>query len=351
MIYLFYIVLIGVSALLSCCSSPDSRYPRYASFPDEKTITAQEISPDTVFFRYPYRVTVRDSVAIIMDLHNDNHFFYAFTYPKWEPIAPFGKRGEAPEEMLSAEMFQFCSLDSIWTLDANKMLITRWSVSPTQKKISRVEEIALNKNLIRSLDFYRTDSSFLITGYSGNCRFHEVDFNGNPFKNIGKIPTETNYENDRNPALAQAWRSFTDYNPKNGIYAMVTQLGETLEIYNLKANTHTVLYGPGGEPQFKDVRGESIPKGIKGFTDIQVTDQYIYAVFDGISWKERKKYHQQGKEAPRGGHYIYVYDINGNPIRKYILDKAIFGIYINEKTNTAIATSAESDSPILTFNI
>ena len=349
--HLLSIILIGISTLLSCCGSPDPRYPRYIAFPEEKAITAQEISPDSVFFRYPYRVTVRDSVAIIMDLHNDSHFFYAFTYPDWEPIAPFGKRGEAPEEMLSAEMFQFCSLDSVWALDANRMQFTRWSISPKDRKVTRVEEIALNKNLIRSLDFYRTDSSFLITGYLGDYRYHEVDFNGDPINHIGKIPTETDYEDEKNPALAQAWRSFTDYNPSNGIYALVTQLGEALEIYNLKANTHTVQYGPGGEPQFKDVKGECIPEGIKGFTDIQVTNQYIYAVFDGMSWKERKKYYQQGKEAPQGGHFIYVYDLEGNPVRKYTLDKNIFGIYIDEETNTGIATSAESDSPIVTFSL
>ena len=62
--------------------------------------------------------------------------------------------------MLSAEMFQFCSPDSIWALDANKMQITRWAISITEKTVSRVEEIALDKNLVRSLDFYRTDSVF-----------------------------------------------------------------------------------------------------------------------------------------------------------------------------------------------
>lgn len=82
-----------------------------------------------------------------MDLHNDSHYFYAFTYPEWKPIAPFGKRGEAPGEMLSAEMFQFFALDSVWTLDANRMLITRWSVSPTGKTVLRKEEIRLDKTL------------------------------------------------------------------------------------------------------------------------------------------------------------------------------------------------------------
>ncbi|MFQ6927272.1 MAG: BF3164 family lipoprotein [Parabacteroides merdae] len=42
-------------------------------------VATQEISIDSAFFRYPYRVAVKDSIAIIMDLHNDSHYFYAFT--------------------------------------------------------------------------------------------------------------------------------------------------------------------------------------------------------------------------------------------------------------------------------
>lgn len=347
-----YILSIGIiSAFYSCVGSPDSLYPRYTAFPDVKTITAQEISLDTVFFRYPYRVTVRDSVAIVMDLHNDNHYFHVFTYPEWKSIAPFGKRGEAPEEMLSAEMFQFCSLDSIWTLDANRMLITRWSVFPFEKSVSRVEDIQLDKKLVRSLDFYRTDSCFLITDYQGDFRYHQIGYTGETIKSIGEIPTENHYEKHVHPALAQAWRSFTDYDPQNGIYALATQLGESLEIYNLKTGSHIVRYGPGGEPQFVEKGGEGFPTGIKGFVDIQVTSRYIYAVFDGLSWKERDKYYKRGVAAPKGGHFLYVFDLEGHPIRKYTLDKNIMGIYIDEETNTGIATCAESNNPIVEFKI
>ena len=348
---LIYILLIGISTLISCDGSDTPLYPRYTAFPDERTVATQEISIDSVIFRYPYRVTVKDSIAVIMDLHNDSHYFYSFTYPDWTPIAPFGKRGKGPEEMLSAEMFQFCSLDSIWALDANKMQITRWAISVTEKTVSRVEEITLDKNLVRSLDFYRTDSGFLITDYLGNYRYHKVSHCGRLIKNIGKIPTETNYEQYIHPALAQAWRSFTGYNPQNGIYAMVTQLGEALEIYNLKKQTHNVVYGPGGEPQFNEKGGESIPTGIKGFMDIQVTDRYIYTVFDGMSWKERDAFYQRGEAPPKGGRYLYVFDTQGTPLRKYTLDKNIFGIYINETTNTCIATCVETNNPILIFKL
>ncbi len=348
-----YILLVGLGCLIiSCDRFSTSLYPRYTVFPKERIVTTQEIFVDSVFFRYPYRITIKDNIAIVMDLHNDSYFFHSFTYPGWELIAPFGKRGEGPEEMLSAEMFQFCSADSIWAIDANKMQITRWAISLTEKTVSRVEEIALDKNLVRSLDFYRTDYVFLITDYLGNYRYHEVSHRGNIVRSIGKIPTETNHKQNIYPALAQAWRSFTDYNSQNGVYAMVTQLGEVLEIYDLKRKTNTIVYGPNGEPQFfTENGGECIPSGIKGFTDVQVTDKYIYAVFDGLSWKERNAFRQRGEIPPQGGHYVYTFDFNGEPIQKYILDKNILGIHIDETTSTCFATCVESDNPILTFKL
>lgn len=55
--------------------------------------------------------------------------------------------------------------------------------------------------------------------------------------------------------------------------------------------------------------------------------------------------------APKGGHFLYVFDLEGNPVRKYTLDKNILGIHIDEKTNIGIATCAESDNPIVTFKL
>ena len=60
---LLYILLIGISTLISCGGSSDPLYPRYTTFPDEKIVATQEISIDSAFFRYPYRVAVKDRVA------------------------------------------------------------------------------------------------------------------------------------------------------------------------------------------------------------------------------------------------------------------------------------------------
>ena len=163
----------------------------------------------------------------------------------------------------------------------------------------------------------------------GEHRIWEVDNNGKPIKSSGEIPSETANEKTVRPALAQAWRSFIDYNPDNGILAMATQLGEAIEIYNLKNDTHKVLYGPAGEPEFKTGKdGSGIPNGIMGFNDIKVTNKYIYAVFQGMKLKDELAAYKQGKELEDGGRFIYVFDLKGNPVH----NTAVKELYLKQIT-------------------
>lgn len=62
-----------------------------------------------------------------------------------EYMTSFGKRGEGPEEMVSADCFRFISKDSIWTLDANKMRTTRWKIEQNMNNIIPVETIDMDK--------------------------------------------------------------------------------------------------------------------------------------------------------------------------------------------------------------
>ena len=149
------------------------------------------------------------------------------------------------------------------------------------------------------------------------------------------------------PALAQAWRTFMSYNPKNQVLALVTQLGETIEIFNLKTGFHTVLFGPNGEPVFSQQGGEAFPKGIKGFNEVLVADSCIYAVFDGVSFKERIRNMQEGKKLAKGGKFVYVFDLEGKPLRKLVLDHSVFGLALQgERLYT---TSLDNNNPVLSY--
>ena len=326
---LTFILIYSIATLFlgGCNSVSKEVYPRYADFPEVRTLSqAKAISCDSVYLRYPYRVEIKDSLAVILDLHPDNCFFHTFTYPEWRYVTSFGRRGEGPEEILSAERVRICSSDSVWVLDSNRRQITRWRISASSGNVERVEEILLDDRLIRTLDFCKTDEGFLVTDYTGNYRYHVLDAHGQIKESIGSIPSERSMDDSGKTVLAQAWRSFMDYNPKNGVLAMVTQLGEVMEIFNLKTGEHQVCYGPGGEPVFSILAGEAMPKGIKGFNDVAVSDSCVYAVFDGTPFKDRINSLQSGRKFPAGGNNIYVFGLDGYPLKKMSTESSAFGL-------------------------
>lgn len=301
--WIYFIVLFIV---LSCSEKRTERYSYYYDFPINECLTSHVIPLDKVLLKYPFSISIHDSSAIVLDIHNQEYYFHAFTYPGFKHIVSFGKRGDGPEEILLAESFQYINNDTIWVLDANKMQITRWSISISERAAKQREKILLDGSLIRTLDFICfKDSCFIVPDYTGSSRIVQITKDGEILNKIGYLPTEKNYLNEASPSMAQAWRSFIDYNQDKGIMAVATQLGEVLEIYDMKGNTRKVLYGPNGEPDFEIANGYGIPTGIMGFSDVKVTDKYIYTVFHGRSFREISKQVRKGIKGQDGGKYIY----------------------------------------------
>ena len=338
----FFIISI---LFFSCAVEKNKPYGSYDNFPEEKELTAHVVELDSAMFRYPFRVKIEKDKVVLMDLHNWDNYFHVYSYPECKYVASFGKRGEAPNEMLSAENIRIDG-SFAWVLDANRSKLYQYSLEDT---VSRVKEVMLDKDIIRALDFVLyEDSSFIIPDYTGESRICIVDVDGKVRKRIGKIPTIHPVDKSSLVALAQAWRSFIDYNPKSQVLAMVTQLGEILEIYNLKDSTHIIKAGPMGEPEYGVSQGNAVPTGIMGFSDVQVTDKYIYAVFHGRTFKEIAR--TQG-ELVDGGELVYVFDLKGNPVRKYHLDRRIYGIWVDEEKGKIIATDVNYNQPLAEFSM
>ncbi len=338
-------------SLVACTSVPAHKGVEYSDFPETRNLTACPLSVDTAVFRFPFRIRVQDTIVAVMDLHGMDHFIHLFHYPNFSYIISLGKRGDSPEEMLSVENIRWNG-SSLWALDANSSKLTRFGLSLSNDSLLREEAVSLDKEILRGLDFViYDDSTFIIPDYSGESRFCWVDRTGKLLHKMGIIPT-TNEEalKHARPALAQAWRSFIDYNPRNGILAAVTQLGEVLEIYNLKDSTHIVRVGLHGEPEFQIAEGYGVPTGIMGFSDVQVTDTAIYAVFQGDTFEEISRKMQKG-DMTDGGRYIYVFSLSGEPIRKYVLDHNVYGISVDELNGEIVATDVNSDEPVVKYAV
>lgn len=316
-------------------------------FECENNISNKAINvTNSVSFRYPFRVRQKDSTLYVLDLHGREYYAYRLSYPNLALKEEFAIRGNGPEDFLSVENIRLNNSDNIYLLDANKE-----SISIYNTKLDSIRKrIKLPKEFIRSLDFALiNDSLFAITDYTGKCRIHIMDSEGNIKKQLFRIPMKRKDNNVSDVVLAQAWRSFIDYNPGNGILAMATQLGQVIEIYNLKTNeTVSILYGKFGEPKFASQGSYAIPNGIMGYSDIKVGNEAIYTVFWGTSFKDIQKDPFNRLE---GGKFLQVFSLTGKPLKQYTLDRHITGFSVDEKNKKLIGLDVNNEQQIIEYQL
>ena len=326
--------------------------PEFAkiTFPVTEELNGQVIPLDTALFRYPYRIRVNENRAVIEDLHGIDHFFHLFTYPDFRYLSSFGQRGQGPEEMVTVDDCRWLG-KSFWGLDNSKSELARWDFDENRNQMVRKEKVKLDKATFRAFDFvFYNKNSVLIPNFSGDTRFCEVDRNGKLIKKWGKIPAENQKTLKESPnAFGQGWSSFIDYSPKTETLVAVTQLGEVLEIWDTKKNTHQVIKGELGDPKFKISQSYAIPSGIKGYNDVQVTERAIYTIFAGRSLKEMITKSQKGLYVPEGGKIVRVFSLDGKPLKQYKLDHSVSGIYVDEKLGKMWALDVNSDDPLVEY--
>lgn len=345
-VIIHFFILLHISILMqSCESKPFADFP----FAKERFITGRVYSfLDSVYLRYPFRIRQIDSLLYILDMHGTEYYCHTLTFPKMTQTSSFAVKGNGPEQFLSVENIRLGSKGTLYLLDANKHSIGIYN----HFNNNSLKHINLSMNLIRCLDFaIVNDSLFVIPDYTGQYRINIVDNSGNIKKQLFQIPTKKRQDpNIPDIVLAQAWRSFLDYNPDNGILAMVTQLGQVIEIYNLKTNeTINILYGKLGEPEFANQGVYAVPTGIMGYSDVHVGKDKIYALFWGTSFKDiRKENHYNRIE---GGNIIQVFSLDGTPLFEFTLDKYITGFCIDESRNTLLGLDVNNEQQIVKYQL
>lgn len=336
-------LLLLYSSIISC-SSGELRDT--IVFPETVVLEGKERTiVDDVYLKYPFRVRLDENTLYVMDIHPAEYYCHTFAYPSMQHKHSFMKRGEAPDEFLDAENIRIDRQRGLWTLDANKKKIVNLGQEGLR---SMGQEIDLDARLVRTLDFdLVNDSIFVVPDYTGQHRISFVNNSGEAVKHLFHIPiSPSSSKHDMPVVLAQAWRSFLSYNCEHGILGVVTQLGQVLELYDLQQDTVIkIVYKEGMEPQFISRGNYAVPTGIMGYSDIHVGKEYVYAVFWGHSFEDIR----QQKQDKEGGRYIHVFDLKGNPVRQYALDRYITGFHVDEVNKKFIALDVNSNQPIVEY--
>lgn len=338
-LFIFFLLLPLQSFVQGCSRTPPSLH-----FPEHIALQSRELTVGDIPMRYPFRVQLADSLLYIMDLHATDHYIHTFTYPAMTYQSSLMPRGEAPNEFLGAENIRIDPQGDLWSLDANHKKIVRLKIESDTVSTYTID---LDQDLIRTLDFCLVDdSTFIVPDYTGEHRIAWVDHRGCIIRRAFHIPM---LESDGAPsiALAQAWRPFMDYHAGHKRLAVVTQLGQVLEIYDTDQERVVSIVCPkGGQPRFSLADGHAIPTGIMGYSAVQIGAKHIYALYWGHSFDDLKA----GKITQEGGQYLHVFDLEGKPIRQYTLDRHLTGFFIDEDNKRMIGLDVNSNQPIVEYN-
>ena len=322
----------------------------YSQFPQDIQLTGEGFALEDELMRYPYRIRQQGEYLYVLDLHGSDYFCHLFRKDNLASVASFAQRGNGPQEVLQALCMHVQSEDSIWVYDTHKREVSRWGYSSERGKVSLRESVRIKDKMTHSSNFaWGGDSLLFFTDRSGKNRVLKCNARGEVVGRIGAIPTEKRVKENQKGTLAQAWNSFLSYNPQKQLLVVATQLGDVIEIYNLKDSTSLVLRGPMGEPEYQTTsEGHAVPVGIMGYGDVQITDNYIYAVFHGRTFKEISK---DIEDTPDGGEYIHIYTHDGTPVCRLVLDHAVYGIHVNEEEGIIWATDVNTEEQIVKYRI
>lgn len=342
--------MVGIIALHSCRPKEwsDESTRVYHHFPQEVSLKGEGYVVEEALMRYPFRIRQEGDYLYILDLHGADHFCHVFSKEEMTTVASFAARGNGPKEVIQAISMEVCAADSIWIFDTNKCEVSRWSYAVIEDSVTLKESVKVESRLSHSAHWtYANDSLFFFTDRSGENRVLKSNARGEIVERIGVIPARKKVDGVRQMTLAQAWKSYINYHPDRQLLAVATQLGDVIEIYNLKEGSSKTLYGAHGEPQYQVTSdGWAVPVGIMGYSDVQVTDRYIYAVFHGRSFKEIAR---DPAGTPDGGEYIHVYSHDGEPICRMTLDHAIYGFDVDEETGVIWATDVNTEEQIVKY--
>lgn len=323
----FLIYLLPILLFIGC-------QPHSKKSPEVIKLTSEVLLKEPeVLMKYPYKIKVQDSLVFLWDLHGTNKFFHIYSYPDLKYIISFGTKGKGCNEFVNTGGFAI-DKGKMFVFDSFKADLYIYSIDSLLHGLTTPSQvIAYPPECMPVLAFTKVEDKFAILSFDGKNRIIFVDSIGNV------LERKYNYPIDREISLplyvnflASLWDSFLDYNPRNKILSLATKLGDVVEIYNLGNQTKNIVIGKGGRPDIVEKNGGFSIGRIDGFSDIQVKDKNIYALYSGSE--------RTGEITPEGGNYIYVYDLQGHLERIYELEQYINGFDIHENEKTVYAVSS-----------
>lgn len=305
-----------------------------------------------VIMKFPTAIIIKDSILYVMDRKPFDYFIHTFKYPSMKYIRSFGKKGDGPNEYISIGGF-IIDENYIYLFETNKGRLDIYNINDLSlvKSVSYPQEI---RPISQTTQF---EDGFLTIDNTGTNRLAILDKSGNIVKKIHTIKNVNNEVSNLSPQLkATLHTALIDYSSKYQIAAVASLLGDVLELYYFKNQNQNqieqkLIVGDGGYPNIDKIDGMIYMGKMEGFFDVKICDDEIYTIYSGITRKEMIEMDRKNISVPNGGNKIVVYDLKGNIVKRYGLDRNIYGFWVDKKNKKIFAVDNNGNDQIYYFDM
>lgn len=269
----------------------------------------------------------------------------------WTYNKPKGKFGEGPLEVFDASLFfQGENSDTFWVYSMNRRKLIEYSISDSTllgKREWKMTEPMMN------LRFFipATDSTYLGISKEDKHRIVEFDKAGNHIRGYGEWEKVKDRPGLNDYQLSELNSSFFKGNPDKGLFIRIALHRDRFEIFDNRNKSFIIIDGPDLElPPFELIEAGGISHLYLGpdppyhYRDAAVTDQYVFALYAGVSQSEFNKTAVMAEQ-------IWVFDHQGNPLWKLMLDRSLINFVVNEDSNEIYGLTTDEDPGIAVFSI
>jgi hypothetical protein len=347
--YKFHLLIISIIILTTSCRKENSYQNAssfsFSDFGNSTLLHGTDMTFDDLLMR-PVDFRVIDSL-LVMRNRGTEYQFHIFNTQNTKKIGELIPFGNGPNEMIEPAIIP--SDDSfIWILDKMKRSVSKCSlnISTDTSYIEILKKITIQEYADQAAIINKNILAVILN--PAMKRFCLYDNTGLLIKDFGEYPEcKSDYaEYEKMEAF------FCDFiiNHKKNRLLMSYKQTDLIDIYDLEGNLIKRLHGP--EQFYPAVKQEQNGEQIKvraqsgksrhAYFTPRNAGEEVFILYSGkVFDKERPSYLMNN---------IFVFDWDGNPIRRYELDNPCFSFDVDPKNKTIYTLSDNPDFHITKYN-
>jgi len=325
------------------CSGQTNKTTTFNTFPKIIQVEFKEIETPPIL-PFVGDMLIVDNTLITMDMMADT-IFHVFKLPTCEYIGGFINRGNGPNEEISiAPYISGISDSSFFYRSVQNGKIAY--INKVTKSIEIKEKIDLPSKLMGDLTQIMLNDNLI--GYDmtkpSDLEYESFNIRSKEVHNFGSFPKiDLSVDKSKNNQM------FTKImaNRKDGLrFAALYDKFPYLRIYGNKNNLiHEIRLENKQKLPSEFLENIKNPTDLEGtminYLKLKVTDSYIYGLYVG---KTRGELKVQERKNDDYGCEIHIWDWNGNPIAKLILEKEVSSFAVSSNNKYIICSSVKADN-------